>query len=428
MNVAIIGSGISGLSCAYRLALAGHHVTLYEANDYFGGHTHTVDVTLEGKTAGVDTGFLVFNDRTYPNLVRLFDELDVASVATDMSFSVSIPDQRIEWAGTNLATVFAQRRNLLRPAFLRMLADLLRFNREATRLATGTPDGRAESLGAFLQRRAYSESFREWYLLPMAGAIWSCPARQMLDFPLASFVRFCHNHGLLQISGRPQWRTVLGGARRYVERMLMAIPEALAATRVHSVARSDDGVLVASSAGVRRHDHLVLAVHGDQALALLDDASKRERAVLGALRYERNQAVLHTDIRCLPTVRKAWAAWNYQSAQGNGRVCVHYLLNRLQPLPFSTPLIVSLNPVDAIDPARVIGRYDYAHPVFDAAALWAQRGLGAIQGQNRTWFAGAWTGYGFHEDGLRSGYAVAAALSAQSRARFSYPEQQRDAA
>lgn len=416
MKIAVIGAGISGLSCAYRLSRDGHDVTLYEANDYFGGHTHTVDVTLEGKTAGVDTGFLVFNDRTYPNLVRLFDELGVESVATDMSFSVRLPGEGIEWAGTNLDTVFARRRNLLRPAFVRMLWDLLRFNREATALAiSGAQAGAQESLGAFLDRRRYSSAFRDWYLLPMAGAIWSCPAHQMLDFPLASFVRFCHNHGLLQVSNRPQWRTVVGGAREYVERMIAAIPDARLATRVHGIARSGATVVVASSAGTHHYDHVVLAVHGDQALGMLADASSRERAVLGALRYERNHAVLHTDTRCLPAERKAWAAWNYQGAQADGRVCVHYLINRLQPLPFSTPVIVSLNPVDDIDPARVIGRYDYAHPVFDAATLWAQRGLGMIQGQRRTWFAGAWTGYGFHEDGLRSGYAVAGALAALGR-------------
>ena len=427
MKIAVIGAGISGLACAYRLAQAGRRVTLFEANDYFGGHTHTVDVTLDGITHGVDTGFLVFNHRTYPNLVKLFHELDIETAATDMSFSVKLPvasmfgERTLEWAGGDLDAVFAQRRNAFDPRFLGMVRDILRFNRQATKLATA-PNGEIPtiSLGSFLQQNGYSTQFRNWYLLPMAGCIWSCPTEQMLGFPVASFIRFCHNHGLLQVNDRPQWQTVKGGARQYVEKMLAAIPHQRLNTPVESVTRLPAAaarraqVRIQSAAGSELFDHVVMASHSDQSLALLTDASTTEQRLLSAVQYQPNRAVLHTDVSCLPASRKTWSAWNYQSdgvtSGSDPRVCVHYLINRLQPLPFTTPVIVSLNPIDAPAPAHIIAAYDYAHPVFDAAAVQAQGEIAAIQGQQNTWFAGAWLGYGFHEDGLKSGLAVAAAL------------------
>jgi uncharacterized protein len=421
MKIAVIGSGIAGLSCAYRLVGQGEEVTLLEAGDYFGGHTHTVDVSLEGVTHGLDTGFLVFNRSTYPALTGLFEELGVATEPSEMSFSVKLPvgdgpgARCLEWAGGNLNAVFAQRRNVFNPRFLRMLRDILRFNGQANAmiLAGDTPD---IALGDFLRQQRYSEQFCNWYLLPMAACIWSCPSDQMLAFPLASFLSFCHNHGLLQINDRPQWRTVQGGARRYVEKMVEAIADrrlncpVLAVTR--SVQRGVRMVKLETGAGSEYFDHVVMACHSDQALALLTDARQHERDVLAAIRYQPNLAVLHTDARCLPASPKAWSAWNYQSAGGAGaRVCVHYLLNRLQRLPFAAPVIVSLNPIEAPDPSCVIGQYAYAHPVFDAGALAAQASLAACQGREHTWFAGAWAGYGFHEDGLKSGLAVAAALA-----------------
>lgn len=427
MKTAVVGSGIAGLSCAYRLAKAGLDVTLFEAGDYFGGHSHTVDVTLDGVTHGVDTGFLVFNQATYPQLIALFDELEVATAASDMSFSVKLPLGRdgggrvLEWAGASLDTVFAQRRNLLSPAFLRMLADILRFNRQAGALALAAAADAQLPLGAFLDLHGYSQPFRDWYLLPMAACIWSCPRDQMLAFPLATFVRFCHNHGLLQISDRPQWRTVKGGSARYVEKLLAGIPAARLGCPVRSVSRHPAGgpraVRIATAAGDEQFDQVVLACHSDQSLALLADARDDERSVLSAIRYQPNLAVLHTDSSCLPAARNAWSAWNYQSNMGNGRgdaaaVCVHYLINLLQPVPFQRPVIVSLNPLAAPDPASVIAQFDYAHPVFDAAAIAAQARLPQLQGRGQTWFAGAWTGYGFHEDGLKSGLAVAEALIA----------------
>lgn len=420
MKIAVVGSGIAGLSCAHRLVQDGHDVALFEGNNYFGGHTHTVDVTLDGTTYGVDTGFLVFNHRTYPNLVRLFDELKVATIGTDMSFSVKTPvasrftNRMLEWSGSNLDTVFSQRGNLFRPGFLRMLRDILRFNRQTTLLArNGQLDASPLSLGDFLDRHGYGAQFRDWYLLPMAGCIWSCPPRQMLEFPVSTFVRFCDNHGLLQASDRPQWRTVVGGARQYVDKLLAGIPRRHLNTPVASIARDPGGaVRIATRHGVEAFDHVVLASHSDQSLRLLQDASAAERELLGAVQYQPNRAVLHTDISCLPGHRKAWAAWNYQSnsAGDETRVCVHYLLNYLQPLPFKTPVIVSLNPIDEPHPSTVLDSFDYAHPVFDAAAVAAQRRLPEIQGRRNTWFAGAWTGYGFHEDGLKSGLAVAQAI------------------
>ena len=428
MKVAIVGSGISGLAAAH--ALRGHaHITLYEAGPYFGGHTHTVDVTLptpQGPvTHGVDTGFLVFNERTYPQLIRLLAELGVETSKSDMSFSVQVPGARrggaIEWSGTSLATVFAQPGNLANPRFLGMLADLLRFNALATRLAHDHQDVTLmQPLGDFLRQHRFGEAFRDWYLLPMLGCIWSCPTDQMLRFPVATMVRFCHNHGLIQVQNRPQWHTVAGGARQYVHAILDGL-DARLQTPVERIERNAAGVFIHAEGHTEHFDAVVLAVHSDQALRLLARPSAAEQRVLGAIRYQPNRAVLHTDTRVMPRRRAAWAAWNYERAangtQESARVCLHYWLNRLQPLPFAQPVLVSLNPVRGIDPARVLGAFDYDHPVFDLGALAAQKQLPLLQGAQHTWFAGAWTGYGFHEDGLQSGYRAADALLAQLRRR-----------
>jgi predicted NAD/FAD-binding protein len=431
-RVAIIGSGISGLAAAHRLAGAAD-ITLFEAGDYFGGHTHTVDVTLPGKngshslvTHGVDTGFLVFNERTYPQLIQLFAELGVVTAKSEMSFSVKVPPSStarhnrqhgtLEWSGSNLNSVFAQRGNLLNWRFLRMLRDILRFNQRCTALAaSGAEAAMQQPLTDFLQQEKFSEEFRDWYFLPMMGCIWSCPTDQMLQFPVATMIRFCHNHGLLQVADRPQWWTVAGGARHYVDKIVANITDKRLSTRVHTIKREADGVRIFSGKvgahQVETFDKVILATHSDQALALLAQPTAAEQAVLGSIRYQPNRAVLHTDTAVLPKRPLAWAAWNYERAPEtqleSAQVCLHYLLNLLQPLPFEQPVIVSLNPVAGIAEDKVLGSYDYSHPVFDLAAIRAQKDLPTLQGQQNTYFCGAWTGYGFHEDGLKSGLHAA---------------------
>jgi len=427
MKVAIVGSGISGLAAAHRLRQHAH-VTLFEAGSYFGGHTHTVDLTLptpQGTQSwGVDTGFLVFNERTYPQLIALLAELNVETAPSDMSFSVQVPGARgtepLEWSGSNLATVFAQKRNLLSPRFLGMLSDLLRFNRLCTRLAVEGKDAElAEPLQAFLERHRFGSAFRDWYFLPMLGCIWSCPTDQMLQFPVATMIRFCHNHGLLQVNDRPQWHTVVGGARHYVEKIVAGIPDARLNTPVRQIERDAAGVTLHTDRGSERFDHVVLAAHSDQSLAMLRQPSKAEAEVLGAIRYQPNLAVLHTDTSVLPSRPAAWAAWNYERAaddqKESSRVCLHYLLNKLQPMPFDQPIVESLNPVRPIARDQILAEFEYSHPVFDLAAIEAQRRVPELQGEHHTWYCGAWTGYGFHEDGLKSGLAAADALLAHTR-------------
>ena len=414
-RIAVIGGGIAGLASAWLLSRR-HRVTLFEAGDYVGGHTNTIDIAVEGHRHPIDTGFLVFNDRTYPNLCALFACLGVASVESEMSFGVSLAEPEIEWAGSDLGTVFAQRSNLLRPAFLGMLSDILRFNRETTRMAA-EGDAPPVSLGDYLAAGRYGSAFRDWYLLPMASAIWSCPTRTMLDYPLATFARFCHNHGLLQIFDRPRWRTVAGGGREYVRRILDELDDVQVATPVLGVDRRPDGVWLRCRDGAERFDEVVFACHSNQTLAILGaGANLDERRILGAVKYQPNLALVHTDTALLPRRRKVWSAWNYLAGAGRPDerpVSVSYLINRLQPLPFETPVVVSLNPFT--EPARdkLIRRIEYAHPVFDQAAVDAQAALPTIQGRQRSWFAGAWTGYGFHEDGLKSALVVARALGAE---------------
>jgi uncharacterized protein len=423
-RIAVIGSGISGLSAAYHLRNQAD-VTLFEAGTYFGGHTHTVDVTLPSPqgmvTHGVDTGFLVFNERTYPGLIGLFAELQVQTSASDMSFSVQTPrasgQRAMEWSGSNLNTVFAQRSNLLSPTFLGMLRDVLRFNTLANALADrGQDHALMQPLGEFLETHKFGSAFRHWYLLPMLGCIWSCPTDQMLQFPVATMVRFCHNHGLIQVVNRPQWFTVTGGAKHYVQKLLQHIPHTHLQTPVERIERNDVGVRVFTAGGAEDFDGVVLACHANQALSLLAQPTPQEQALLGAIRYHPNKAVLHTDTSVMPKKKLAWAAWNYERATDLGlessRVCLHYWINRLQPLPFSQDVVVSLNPVRAIDPSKVLGEYDYAHPVFDLGAIKAQSQLPRLQGQQNTWYAGAWMGYGFHEDGFKAGRDAASGILA----------------
>jgi len=407
-RIAIIGAGISGLASAWLLAKR-HEVVVFEANRYAGGHTNTVDATVDGITYPVDTGFLVYNDRTYPNLVKLFAALGVESAASDMSLSVRIGDGALEWSGSSLATVFAQPSNLVNPRFLRMLSDLLRFNREATRLAeSGAP--LSGTLGEFLDTRGYGREVRELYLIPMAACIWSTPTTQINRFPLATFLHFCVNHGLLAVSNRPQWRTVKGGAREYVRKLLATLDDVRLGCPVRQVRRLADCVEVATDGGIERFDQVVLATHTDQSLALLERPSAEERAVLKAIPYQANRAVLHTDERLLPRRRRAWASWNFHAPKpelSEEPVSLTYLINRLQPLPFTTPVMVTMNPVEEPRSDRVLAEFEYHHPVFLESSAEAKKRVTSLQGRARTWFCGAWTRYGFHEDGLLSAVSVA---------------------
>ncbi|MES9971837.1 MAG: FAD-dependent oxidoreductase [Candidatus Thiodiazotropha sp.] len=404
MKIAVIGSGISGLSAAWLLHRK-HQVTLYEAADYLGGHTHTVDVTLDGISHPVDTGFLVYNDLTYPNLIKLFDHLGVETHETQMSFSVSVPEADLEWAGANLGTLFAQRRNLIRLHYWRMLQEIVHFNSRAQALLNWSEQRRL-TLGGLLDREGYSEWFRSWYLLPMAAAIWSSSPDEILGFPAATFLRFCINHRLLQIKGRPQWRSLIGGGRSYVEKLAQPLDLRLN-TPVESVTRQGDRVVVATTRSHTLYDAVIFATHAPDTLRILRDADPSEKALLGAFDYQPNTAVLHTDRRFLPSREALWSAWNYLSLGETGQsVCVSYLLNHLQRLPFETPLMVTLNPDPQQMPRDPMAIYEYDHPIFNQSAIDAQAGLGTIQGRNRAWFCGAWCGYGFHEDGLKSALRI----------------------
>jgi predicted NAD/FAD-binding protein len=413
-RIAVIGGGISGLATAWLLA-PRYQVTLFESQPRLGGHTHTVDASVDGISHPVDTGFIVYNDRTYPNLLQLFQKLGVSDSPSEMSFSVRIGAGSLEWAGTNLAGVFAQPSNLVNPAFLRMLRDLVRFNREATALAL-SGERVAGSLGDFLDAGRYGTELRSLYLLPMAACIWSTPSKQVNRFPLQTFLDFCHNHGLLALSDRPRWRTVQGGGREYVRRLAARLKDVRLGCPVRTIRRHGRTVDVVTDAGPERFDDVVLATHSDTSLALLAQPTMEERAVLRAIPFARNRAVLHTDPTQLPKRRRAWAAWNFHAAragESDAPVSLSYLMNRLQPLPFRRPVIVTLNPVDEPRDETILGEYTYDHPVYVEGSDEAKRRLTAMQGRNRTWYAGAWTGFGFHEDGLRSAVGIARALHAE---------------
>jgi predicted NAD/FAD-binding protein len=407
-RIAVIGSGISGASAAWALSQTAD-ITLYESEPRPGGHTATVDVDYDGRRIPVDTGFIVYNEHNYRELTALFAHLGVETVESDMGFSLSLDGGRLEWSGQNLRSVFAQAKNLVSPSFLWMLREILRFNAICV---TDRDEGLlgARTIGEYLRFRKFSPEFRDNYLIPMAAAIWSTPRIDMLDYPAASFISFFENHRLIHWE-RPVWRTVKGGARNYLNRLLAPVGDIRTGARVQTIIRDSLGVTVwADGCAPERFDEVVIASHSDQALALLGDASREEQAVLSAIPYRPNRVVLHRDPRLMPKRRRAWSAWNYLRSTDDEEVCVTYWMNRLQGIDPACPLFVSLNP--AIEPREelVFGEWSYDHPQFDARALSAQARLSDIQGIRRTWFAGAWTGSGFHEDGLRSGLNAAEAL------------------
>jgi predicted NAD/FAD-binding protein len=412
MRIAIIGSGVSGLVCAHLLH-GRHDVVLFEAEDRPGGHSHTQRVELADATADVDTGFLVYNERTYPLFCRLLDRLGVETQPSDMSFSVSDERAGIEWRGSSPSSVFAQRRNLARPAFARMLLDVGRFNRLARGLLEDPPPDHV-TLEDVLAPHRWSAGFRDWYLVPLGSSIWSADPSTFTRIPAATFVRFFERHGLLRLRDQPSWRTVTGGSQSYVQavlRPLRAEGRLRLGTPIEKIRREAGGVELVGPGGAESFDHVIVATHSDQAVRLLSDPDRLESGTLGAIRYQPNRATLHTDARLLPHNRRAWASWNYHRLQGESpRATLTYHLNQLQALPSRTPVLVTLNRDEAIDPERVLARMEYAHPVLDPPAIAAQRRHGEINGARRTWFCGAYWGYGFHEDGVRSAVETCRAL------------------
>jgi predicted NAD/FAD-binding protein len=409
MRIAIVGAGVSGLVVAHLLHRR-HDITVFEAGAYAGGHVNTIRVDTPNETHQVDTGFIVFNDRNYPNFDRLLTTLGVAWQPSTMSFSVSDGVGDFEYSGASPNGLFANRRHLVAPWFHRMVADLVRFNRAARELVAVDDGARGPSLGEWLERQRFSHAFIERLIVPQASAVWSADPRQMWTFPARFLAEFFDHHGMLGLRGRPRWRAIAGGSRRYVETLVAPFADRIRLrTPVDAITRGDSEVLVCPrGGGPERFDEVVLATHSDQALALLQDASPRERDVLGAIPYQDNEAVLHTDARMLPRRRRAWASWNYHlQPEPAGRATVTYHMNRLQSLRAEREFCVTLNRTEAIDPARVIRTISYAHPVFTAAGVEAQRNFEQISGSRHTHFCGAYWGWGFHEDGVRSAVRVA---------------------
>lgn len=408
MRIAIVGSGIAGLVAARELNRE-HEITVFEAGDYIGGHTHTVEVSVSGQTHFVDTGFIVFNRRNYPRFNRLLDELGVDSQPSDMSFSVKDETRDFEYNGNSLNTLFAQRSHLFSPTFHRMVLDILRFFRQSPQLLDSPEE---MTVGEYLGRHGYGSEFRHCFLVPMGAAIWSAKERTMEEMPVRFFVRFFRNHGLLTVAERPQWRVITGGSSRYVDKLVAPFRDRIhLQSPVRSIRRDNSGVTLKVGDGEARFDRVVIATHSDQALRLLGDATLAERSILGAIPYQRNEVVLHTDTRLLPRRKLAWAAWNYHLLGDMDRpAAVTYYMNLLQSIPPQSPFCVTLNLTERIDPARIIDTFHYDHPVYTHASVAAQQRVAEISGEHRTHYCGAYWGNGFHEDGVVSGERVAAEI------------------
>ena len=408
-KVAVIGSGISGTSAAYYLNKLGYDVYLFESGSHFGGHTNTIDLDLEGQRIPVDTGFLVHNDRTYPNLIDFFEELKIETHLSEMSFSVVRRTDDITWAGTNIFTVFAQPGNLFSMRFFRFLKEVLRFNKESKKYLLEY-EGKPElTLDEMLIKKGYTEDFKNWYLLPMGGCIWSSPTNEILNFPAYTFLIFCLNHGLLQIFKRPQWKTVLNGCRTYIETALSQIDNKFLNEPVLEVVSEDNKLKLITEKRIEYFDYCLICSHPPQTLEIFKNADFLTKNLLSKFKYQKNKAVLHFDESVLPREKIAWAAWNYLSAEltsGNDKVSVSYLINKLQPLPVEKAVIVTLNPASKIEKNKVVKEINYQHPLFSIDAIRAQREIVNIQGRQGVYFSGAWLRYGFHEDGILSSKSV----------------------
>jgi predicted NAD/FAD-binding protein len=423
MRIAVIGSGVSGMVAAYRLCRE-HEVTVYEAGAHVGGHTHTVDVEHRGVNYAVDTGFIVYNDWTYPRFIEILDELDVPWQPSDMSFSVRCEKTGLEYNGTSLNSLFAQRRNFLRPAFLRMIKDILRFNRRAMALLDA--DDETLSLGEYLERDGYSRYFIDHYIIPMGAAIWSSRPIDMLHFPARFFVEFFANHGFLSVNERPTWRVIRGGSREYVNRLTAPYAGRIRLnTPVAGIQRQRNHVIVRLANGtLESFDQVFIACHSDQALKLLSDPSREEREILGSIQYQSNEGLLHTDTRLMPKRALAWAAWNYHlPIEQYERVTVTYNMNILQSLAAPVQFMLTLNRSGDVDASKVLGRFGYEHPVYTTAGVAAQKRRAEISGPRRTYYCGAYWSYGFHEDGVKS--ALAAVDEFQRRQSYAKPHLQR---
>ena len=408
-KVAVIGSGISGTSASYYLNKLGYDVYLFESGSYFGGHTNTVDLDFEGQRIPVDTGFLVHNDRTYPNLIDFFEELKIETHLSDMSFSVVRRTDDITWAGTNILTVFTQPRNLFSMRFYRFLKEVLRFNKESKKYLIEYEGNPELTLNEMLIKKDYSEDFKNWYLLPMGGCIWSSPSNEMLKFPAYTFLIFCSNHGLLQIFRRPQWKTVLNGCRTYIEKALLQIDNKFLNEPVLEVISEENKLKLITEKRTEYFDYCLICSHPPQTLEMFKNADYLTKNLLSKFKYQKNKAVLHFDESVLPREKIAWAAWNYLSAEltsGNDKVSVSYLINKLQPLPVEKAVIVTLNPASKIEKNKVVKEINYQHPLFSIDAIMAQREMVNIQGRQGVYFSGAWLRYGFHEDGILSSKSV----------------------
>ena len=415
LDIAVIGTGIAGMAAAWLLH-SHHSITVYEQHDWLGGHSHTVNVPSAQGPIGVDTGFIVFNEASYPNLVALFDHLDVSTKPSEMSFAASLQQGGFEYAGTDLNGLLGQRRNIFRPRFWRMVKDIVRFYREAPAVLVNPADAEL-NLGEYLEREGYGQQFVDDHLFPMGAAIWSTTADEMAAYPAQAFVRFFQSHGLLSLKNRPQWRTVEGGSREYVSRLTASYRERIRFVGVRKVSRQDNTVMVVDRNGeTTSYDHVVFASHADETLGMLSDANAEECRLLGSWQYTSNRAILHRDPSLMPKRRRVWSSWNFissgQARDINRLSSVTYWMNRLQGIDVDTPLFVSLNPLSEPDPKNVYEEFNYEHPIFNSETFLAQKEMDRIQGKNGIWYAGAWLGYGFHEDGLTSGLRVANALGA----------------